>query len=428
VPIRGILASVDLYTEAAAIKNLGLSHIGNAERNKRVILNALRDKGRLSRVELSQASKLSIATTKRLVDELMAEGLVMEGAAEEHSGRGRKPTHLMLDGRHGYAIGISIEPRALELRAIDFAGSGLFQQRLDPGTAGREALMTLAAESLRDAIAACTTAGRGPLLGVGAGIAGLVNTREGIVLGCPGLPGWENVDFGAFLREVSGVDGVVDDAVRCMALAEKRYGAARDVDTFLFVYIGSGVGAGIVLDNRIYRGVHGVSGEFGHITIRENGPVCNCGNRGCLEALVSTSAIIARVREALAANVYSALRADADADAERALTLAMVCSAAMAGDKLANMVIAEAEENIGIGVANLINVFDPGNVILAGEVILSFEKLILEGTQRIVGRRALHSIAHRTAIKRSAFDADTAALGAATLVIERALQNEILNL
>ena len=92
------------------------------------------------------------------------------------------------------------------------------------------------------------------------------------------------------------------------------------------------------------------------------------------------------------------------------------------------MVIAETEENIGIGIANLINVFDPGTVILAGDVILTYHQLILEGTQRIVGRRAMHSIAHRTLIQRSAFDLDTAALGAATMVIERVLQNEILNL
>jgi len=211
--------------------------------------------------------------------------------------------------------------------------------------------------------------------------------------------------------------------VRCMALAEKRYGLGRDLDTFLFLYFGLGVGSGIILDNRIYRGSNGVSGEFGHITVRENGPLCVCGNRGCLEAIASTQAILARVRELLAANVYSTLRGSgADLD------LPAFYAAALAGDKLASMVIAETEESMGIGVADLINVFDPGTVILAGEVVTNLHEQILDGIQRIVRRRAIHSISQRTQIRKSVFEANSAALGAATMVIERLLENEILNL
>ena len=406
------------------IKNLGLSHIGNAERNKRIILNTLRDQAPLPRIELSRICKLSIATTKRLVDELISEGLVLEGEPDARSGRGRKAALLHLNGQHGYAIGIGIEPESLEVQAISFSGRSLHRQKLDAHADSAVMLEERIAAAVRQMQDFCAAADCGPLMGVGAGIAGLVNARDGIVLYCPGIPGWENVDLASFLRNATGADAIVDDAVRCMALAEKRYGAGRDLDTFLFVYIGSGVGSGILLDNRIYRGTHGVSGEFGHITIRENGPLCKCGNHGCLEALVSTDAILLRVKEAVSAGVYSSLHETPGVP----LTLALVYAAARGGDKLANMVIAETEENIGIGIANLINVFDPGTVILAGDVILTYHQLILEGTQRIVGRRAMHSIAHRTLIQRSAFDLDTAALGAATMVIERVLQNEILNL
>ena len=216
---------------------------------------------------------------------------------------------------------------------------------------------------------------------------------------------------------------IVDDGVRCMALAEKRHGLARDMDTFLFVYIGLGVGSGIILDNRIYRGKNGICGEFGHITVRENGPLCTCGNRGCLEAVASTEAILARVRELLAANVHSTLRATAPG-----FSLADVSAAAVAGDKVAAMVIGETEESIGIGVADLINVFDPGTVILAGDVVANLHGLMLDGIQKIVRRRAIHSISQRTQILKSAFDANSAALGAATMVIERLLETEILNL
>jgi len=250
-----------------------------------------------------------------------------------------------------------------------------------------------------------------------------VNAREGLVLYSPGLPGWENVPLAASLRGHLATEVIVDDGVRCMALAEKRHGSARDLDTFLFIYLGLGVGSGIILDNRIYRGKNGVAGEFGHITVKENGPLCTCGNRGCLETLASKSAVLARARELLAANVYSTLRESAGP-----LQLADLYAAALAGDKLAGMVIAETEESIGIGIADLINIFDPGTVILAGDVVSNLHELILDGIKRIVRRRAMHSIAQRTEIRRSAFDANSAALGAATMVVERMLENEILNL
>ena len=386
----------------------------------------LRENGPQSRFDLSLSSMLSIATTKRLVEELLADGLLMEGEADSRPGRGRKASLLQLESRYGYAIGVSITAVALEIHAVDFNGRSVASWQIAPKDFSREGLQESIAGGLRDAVSSCRSAGNGPLLGIGAGIAGLVNAREGIVVYCPGLEGWENVDLASFLSKCGGAEAVIDDEVRCMALAEKRYGSARELDTFLFIYIGSGVGSGIILDNRIYRGTHGVSGEFGHITIRENGPLCNCGNRGCLEALVSTEAIQARVQEALDANVYSSLRergTPADLPA-----LSSLYEAALAGDKLANMVIAEVEDNIGTGIANLINVFDPGTVILSGEVIFNFHELILEGIRRIVGRRAMHTIAHRTAIQGSSLSGDTAARGAATLVIERFLRNEIVNL
>jgi N-acetylglucosamine repressor len=404
-----------------------LNHIDNAERNRRVLLNTIRDKGPRSRFELSTACTLSIATTKRLIEELMSQGLIAEGAPiTARRARGRKASVLRLSGAYGHFIGVAVEPSSLNLAAIGFDGAVIYSRELQPDTSDRARLQDLIFSETQAAVSACAGMGRGPLRGMGVAIAGLVNTREGLIHYCPGLPGWENVGLSALMEKRFDAPVLIDDEVRCMALAEKRYGERSNLDTLLFLYIGRGVGAGIILDNRIYRGKNGISGEFGHITVRENGPLCNCGNRGCLEAVASSSAILARVHQLLAANVYSTLR-DGPAPGQ-GLTLADVCAAAMAGDKLANMVVAEAEESIGIGVASLINIFDPGTVILAGSVIESFRDLIIEGVQRIVRRRALHTITQRTVIVESGIDANAAALGAATMSIERFLENEILNL
>ena len=412
------------FTWRFATTPQGLSHIDNADRNRRVLLNTIREKGPLSRVALSKECSLSIATTKRLVDELISQAMVEEGETiGERKGRGRRPSVLRLCGRFGYAIGVEVEPDALSVGGLSFSGEPIYRRETHPSTLDRNQIEKLLLEEIRAAISDCSAADRGPLLGVGVGIAGLVNAREGLVLYSPGLPGWENVPLAASLRGELATDVIVDDGVRCMALAEKRHGSARDLDTFLFIYLGLGVGSGIILDNRIYRGKNGVSGEFGHITVKENGPLCTCGNRGCLETLASTNAILARARELLAANVYSTLRESAGP-----LQLVDIYAAALAGDKLAGMVIAETEENIGIGIADLINIFDPGTVILAGDVVSNLHELILDGIKRIVRRRAMHSIAQRTEIRKSAFDLNSAALGAATMVVERLLENEILNL
>jgi predicted NBD/HSP70 family sugar kinase len=140
--------------------------------------------------------------------------------------------------------------------------------------------------------------------------------------------------------------------------------------------------------------------------------------------VVSTEAILSRVQELIASRVYTTL----DSAPGTPLTLESVCRAAEDGDRLAAMVVAEIEESIGTGVADLINVFDPGTVILAGEVVEEMHGLIQEGVERIVRRRAMHPIAQRTSIVKSAFESDSSDLGAATLVIERLLGNEILNL
>ena len=106
---------------------------------------------------------------------------------------------------------------------------------------------------------------------------------------------------------------LVEDRVRCMAVAEKRYGVARDLDTFLYVDLGSGVGSCFFLDNRIYRGKNGIAGELGHVPVKENGPQCNCGNKGCLEVLVSTGSILAAVQSSLRSNVYTQLKGGGEA-------------------------------------------------------------------------------------------------------------------
>ena len=412
------------------MEQTGFSHMDNADRNRRVILNIVREQAPLSRHEVAAVCGLSMSTTKRLLESLLQEGIVRGCAAEPIRGnksrRGRKAQALCLAPEFAHAIGINVEPGLVEACAVDLEGTVLVERSLAVPDSSREAVLAQvleAAGELRDALAG---GGHGRLLGVGVGIAGVINAREGLVLYCPNLPGWENLPLVAELESRLGCRVIVDDGVRCLTLAEKRYGRGRELKTFLFLYIGRGVGAGIILDNRFYRGSNGLSGEFGHITVRDQGPLCNCGNRGCLEALVSRESILRSLREMVTANVYSSLREKASRG--HGLSLRDIEEAAEAGDKLANMVVHGVGEDIGTGIADLVNIFDPGVIILGGEVITRFGDHLIEGINGTVRLRGIHSITQRTGIVTSALEGGAAARGAATLMIEGFLESELLGL
>jgi len=264
----------------------------------------------------------------------------------------------------------------------------------------------------------------GRLLGIGVAIAGLVDARRGFVYDCFPIPGWEEVRLKERLEAELGATVLVDDRVRSLTVAEKRYGVAGDLDTFLYIDVGNGVGSCFFLDNRIYRGKNGISGEFGHIPVKENGPQCSCGNKGCLEVMVSTGSLKAAVKRSLESQVYTRLKGGPD----REITLEDIAAAAGEGDKLASLLLFETAELIGIGLAGLVSVFDPGTVILAGEVVRGLGPLLADGIVRTVRLRGIHPITQRTRFLNGSSLPHLGAWGAATLPLEHWFGSGILNL
>ena len=246
------------------IDQTGLSHVDNAARNKNVILNIVRDRSPISRKQISQLSKLSIATTKRLSEELLADHIIIE-VGQTNNTRGRKASLLRLNEDFCCSIGVNIISDALEIAALSFTGTVLFKKKIRGMKPTREAIQPLLDNELEDFMDKVKGRCSGKLLGIGIGIAGLVDINRGIVLFTPNMTGWESTALGPHLTERFHTDVIIDDSVRCMALSEKRYGVARELRNFLYIYIGKGVGSGVLLDGRMYRGAHGVAGEFGHI-------------------------------------------------------------------------------------------------------------------------------------------------------------------
>jgi predicted NBD/HSP70 family sugar kinase len=249
---------------------------------------------------------------------------------------------------------------------------------------------------------ACSKAGlsRSDLSAVGVGVQGIVDARTGTVLGWPNTPewaeGWKGLNVPRLLRPKLGVDLiVVDDSVRAMAVTARRFGAVQGVANFLYVFLGNGIGSGISIDGRLYAGSYGVAGELGHVMVDEQGPWCSCGNRGCLEVLASTSAVLRRVRERLAEpRLMSVLREPYE---NGTLSLVDLIKAAHAGDKLSFQILDETGTYVGRVLATVLNLLGPEMIVLAGPLAQA-DAILLEAVQRQVRLRALPHIAQQVSI------------------------------
>jgi predicted NBD/HSP70 family sugar kinase len=396
---------------------------GNPSDSRTALLNAVRELGALSRKQAAAAAGLSLSSAKRLVERLLAERLLEEsegpaGQERKDRVRGPKAGRLRLRGQYGCALGLSLEPGRIQSCAVSLSGEVLKLDSHRLEDRGSEGAIRQLAGITRSARAALP----GRLLGIGVVIAGLVDARRGFVYDCYPIPGWENVPLRERLEAEVGAAVLVDDRVRGLAVAEKRYGAARALENFLYVDVGSGVGSCFFLDGRIYRGQNGLSGELGHIPVRENGPQCNCGNKGCLEVMVSSGSLTARVNSALEAMVYSQLKSG------REISLQDVAAAAGLGDKLAGLLVFDTAELIGIGLADLVSVFDPGTIILAGEVARGLGAPLVEGIVRTVRLRGMHPITQRTRFLNGSDIPHLGAWGAATLPLEHWFGSGVLNI
>ena len=201
---------------------------------------------------------------------------------------------------------------------------------------------------------------------IGLGAPGPLDPKRGLVIEAPNLPGWVNIPLRDRLEQHFECPVALGNDANLAGLGEWRHGAGRGAHNLLYLTLSTGIGGGVIVDNRLLVGAHGLAAELGHMTVRPDGPLCGCGQRGHLEAVASGPAIARRARERLAAGEASALRAALDRD--RDITAEDVGRAALAGDPLAIAVVAEAGAAIGTHLANLLHVFNPEVIVLGGGV------------------------------------------------------------
>lgn len=366
----------------------------------------------ISRAEIARRKDLSRSTVSAIVEELLERGLMKEVGAGESSG-GRRPIVLQFDDDAAVVLGVDLGATHVAVALTNLRGKVLAWEskkhpvREDPP--GALALVDALAERCLE-----TWGGsRKRLLGAGMGVPSPVDPARPETLDEVVIPAWKGVDVSRGLRKRFKVPVLVDNDANLGALAERYWGAGRDVDHFAYIKLGTGIGAGFFVDGKVYRGANGVAGEIGHVVIDPKGERCACGLRGCLATRVGSGPLLRRARGLLKKYPRSAL-----ADGDFGIT--KMEDAALAGDPLALQMVREAADDVGIVVAGLLNLLNPSLVIMGGG-FSRLGDLLLEPIRAVVRTRTLVSSVEASRIVTSELGARAVAIGAATLLLQRAL-------
>jgi len=392
------------------------------EINLSIILNCLRRTAPLSRSQLAQMTGLNKTTVSSLVNELLDGGFIREvGPGKSHGGR--RAVMLDLNPNAGNIIGLEIGVDFISVILTDFRARILWRckREADP-TQGQDAILNLAIELTREA---CAAAGpdNDSLLGIGIGVPGLIDSSSGTLLFAPNLK-WHDVPIKDVFAHELNIPIFVDNDANVSALGELYLGAAQQIEDFIYLAVGVGLGGGIVLGGKLYGGIGGYAGELGHMTIVEDGERCNCGNNGCWETLVSQTAIIKRARKAVESHGESRIAELTHGQLEQ-ISLPIVIQAASEGDETARQILEETGVYLGIGIANLINALNPQLVILGGVVSLASDYL-LPVIERAIEQRSLAWPRRMVGIMASSHGPDACVMGGVALVLHDILSRPIL--
>ncbi len=382
--------------------------------NRSRVYSILSSRGRISRPDLAQQSGLNRATVAVVVDELLAQNLVRE-VGPGHSRGGRPPMLLEFNPDAAFAIGASMRDHSWTLVRTNLEGHIVDRVTTEMPDYSVSSAVSAVAEGVR--ILTPRAEGLHILPGIGVGSPGLVDIRSSHIVSAADM-GWADVPFGRLIESATGFPATVANRSKVAALAEHWHTHADESGDLIYVSVGTGVAAGIIHNGELFVGTNSSAGELGHITVLPDGPPCACGNRGCLQELVCESAIAQRARPALRAANGGEL-AGAGGRLPEHLTAEDVLSAAEAGDATAISVVEETAAYLAIGVANMVNLFNPRIICLGGPVIEQSE-LLYTRTVEGIRRRAMSYPLSTLDVRKSSLGVEAASVGASVLILNRA--------
>jgi glucokinase-like ROK family protein len=386
--------------------------------NLRAILLSLLYEGQVSRVELAKKTALSTTTITNLTGELLEQGIIVEESSPEiervrRVGRPRTMLQLVPDARYavGVHIGVGIFRIAVANLCAEIIHNSIYSFDLStPADAVLDQITAAANKLIME-----SGLDRQRILGVGVGASGLVDFNTGVNILAPRLD-WQNILIQSSIERGVGLPVCVENNVRTMALGEEFFGAGRGAKVLAFVYGRIGVGAGIVVDGRIFRGSGAGAGEIGHmIMIPEGGDRCQCGQTGCLETLISEPVLI-REAENLAIGAPDSLLADYMRLNDHQRPIERIFAAARAGDEGAVGLIRDRSRFLGIALANLVNILNP-ELILLGGMFAEADDLFMPTAERVMREMAFGDLGEKVRLQPTTFGWKAGVVGASSLAL-----------
>jgi predicted NBD/HSP70 family sugar kinase len=370
--------------------------------NKSIVFTYIGNNGPVSRAQISKETGLNKATVSTMVSELINDSFVYEIGAGQSSG-GRKPVLLYFNNLAGYSIGIDLGVNYLLAVLTDLSGNIIDEINRPLKETEFDYVMNEIFSIIEALIAKVPESPYG-IVGIGIGVPGMIDKEENVLF-APNLK-WDQVDMKQMIEKKFNIPTKIENEANAGCYGEQLYGAGKNIANLIYLSIGIGIGGGIIINNTLYTGSSGISGEMGHITIESNGKKCRCGNSGCWELYASESALL---EESKAAGSF---------DGE--LSIETIINEARKGNRQVLHLLNNIGENIGIGLTNIINTFNP-EMIIIGNRMAQLENWITNPINRMLSERLSTYHKNNTNIRFSSLGIYSSALGASSFSITKFL-------
>jgi glucokinase-like ROK family protein len=386
--------------------------------NTSLVLNALRLHAPISRAELAAITKLNRSTISNIVNGLIEDGLVLELDAME-SKIGRPGIALALRPEGGAVVGVEIGVGFISIILTDFVAHILWRESSEFSPEKPQIEIISETEKLIDQAISFAEEKHLRLLGMGLGVPGLVNVQKGELLFAPNL-GWRDVPLRLMWSQRFNLPLYVENEANLGALGEYYFGVGRDIDNFIYLSSGVGLGGGVIINGKLFKGGRGFAGEIGHIQRDPQGELCGCGRQGCWETQVGPRAVLQRVKRSIEAYPGNPLAKYVNGDLKN-LTFHQVVDCALQGDQLCRSALEEVGKDLGTGIADLANIFNPQMVVIGG-VFSYAREIILPVLENTISNETLTAVKEDLSVKFSEHGADACVLGAIAVVLDDILR------
>lgn len=378
--------------------------------NRFAVLHAIRDAGSISRMDLAEATGLSRATVTGITAELLTEKMVLEKESKSSSG-GRRPVPLTLNPQAAYTVGVHLGAHHVTAVLMDLQASILNTHT--KVLEGDDYSTDKVVDTLIQTVQSClwdAEFSRNQISGIGVAVPGFINSREGYVYSTWNY-GWKDISLAEIIRQKTNVPVYVENSGKALVIFEQWFGVGRGTDNFLLITTEDGIGMGMVIDGKLYRGSRGVAGEFGHTTVDHNNEVCRCGNTGCLEAACSNWAILRDAQRAQQQGLWHR------SDNNTPLTIEEVLEVAKNGNNTLVDIYKNAGEKLALGLNNLYKILDPEKIILSGKGVLA-GNLLFDSMQNTLHEDISFAEGARVRLHVQEWKPTNYAQGAGTLVLQ----------